>query len=106
MSDETEGRSGALSRRLLLQKTIASVGAAAIIGTQSKPASAAIKISKAAVAYQDHPQGDKHCGKCLQFQAPDGCKIVDGPVSPQGFCRIFIPARQAARPVQSAPTTG
>jgi hypothetical protein len=106
MSDETEGRSGTLSRRLLLQKTMASVGAVAIIVAQPKPTSAAIKISKAAVAYQDHPQDDKRCGKCLQFQVPDGCKMVDGPVSPQGFCRIFMPARQAARPMQTAPTTG
>lgn len=106
MSDETEGRSGALSRRLLLQKTMASLGAAAMIATQTKSASAAIKISKAAVAYQDHPQGDKRCGKCLQFQAPDTCKMVDGPVSPQGFCRIFMPVRQAARPVQARLPTG
>jgi hypothetical protein len=61
-----ECRNGALSRRLLLQKTMASVGAAAIIARQTKPASASIKISKTALAYQDHPQGDKRCGKCLQ----------------------------------------
>ncbi len=99
MSNETEGGNAALSRRLLLQKAIGTVSAAAIIAVQTKPAAATIKISKTAVAYQDHPEGDKRCGKCLQFQAPDSCKMVDGPVSAQGFCRIFMPVRQSARPI-------
>jgi hypothetical protein len=62
--------------------------------TQAQKALGTIKISKAAVAYQDHPQGDKQCGKCLQFVAPNSCKIVDGVVSSQGFCRIFTPLKQ------------
>jgi hypothetical protein len=48
-----------------------------------------------AVAYQDHPDGDKRCEKCAQFQAPDGCKMVEGAISPQGSCRIFMPLRQS-----------
>src|SRR5580693_1038158 len=50
---------------------------------------AAIKISQKAVAYQDHPEGDKRCEKCAQFQPPNGCKMVDGTINPQGYCRIF-----------------
>jgi hypothetical protein len=42
------------------------------------------------VNYQDHPDGDKRCDKCTQFQPPDACKVVDGSISPQGSCRIFI----------------
>lgn len=99
MSNETEGCSAALSRRWLLQKAMGKAAAVAAIVAQAKPASATIKISKAAVAYQDHPEGDKRCGKCLQFQPPDSCKMVDGPVSAQGFCRIFMPIRQTARPI-------
>jgi hypothetical protein len=106
MSRETKNACGVLSRRLLLQKTIAAVSVTAIIARQSKPASASIKISKTAVAYQDHPEGDKRCSKCLQYQAPDSCKMVDGPISPQGFCRIFMPIRQAAVRVPAAQMTG
>ncbi len=105
MSNETEGRACAVSRRLLLQSAAGTIGTA-VMALRTKPASAAPKISKAAVAYQDHPQDDKRCGKCLQFQAPDNCKLVDGPVSPEGFCRIFTPARQAARPMQAARPIG
>lgn len=107
MANEAEEYRGALSRRGLLQRTVGAAGAAAamVVG-HTQPAAAAIKISKTAVAYQDHPQGDKRCGKCMQFQAPDGCKLVDGPVSPQGFCRIFSPLRQAARPMDAASAAG
>jgi hypothetical protein len=59
------------------------------------PAIAAQKISKNAVAYQDHPDGDKQCAKCAQFQPPDACKMVEGPISPQGSCRIFVTLRQS-----------
>jgi hypothetical protein len=79
---------------------------AATTAARTEPAFAGPKISKAAVAYQDHPQDDKRCGKCLQFQAPDNCKLVAGPVSPEGFCRIFTPSPQAARPVKGAPLIG
>ena len=44
---------------------------------------------------QDHPEGDKRCEKCAQFQAPNGCKMVDGTINPQGYCRIFAPIRQS-----------
>lgn len=105
MSSETAKRGRAWTRRQLLQRMAATAGAVAAIAVQSISAPAAIKISKTAVAYQDHPQGDKRCGKCLQFQAPDGCKMVDGSISPQGFCRIFTPQPQAARSA-AAPLTG
>lgn len=106
MSHETEGHGGGLSRRLLLRRSVETLGASAAIAVYAKPASATIKISQTAVAYQDHPQGDKRCVKCLQFQPPSSCKMVDGPISPQGFCRIFMPLRQAARPVPTAPIIG
>jgi hypothetical protein len=83
------------SRRMLLQRTLGAITAATAVGASLRPASATIKISKAAVGYQDHPDGDKRCGKCVQFVAPDTCKMVDGPISPQGYCRIFAPLRQA-----------
>jgi hypothetical protein len=106
MSRGTEGRNGLWSRRLLLQMTMGSAGTAVVIAARPDPASAAPKISQAAVAYQDHPQDDKRCGKCLQFQAPDSCKMVDGAISPQGFCRIFVPIRQAGRPMSDVRATG
>ncbi len=106
MPNQTEGCGGALSRRLLLQGTVGALSAVAAAVAQTERASAVIKISQAAVAYQDHPEGDKHCAKCMQFLPPAGCKMVAGPISPQGFCRIFAPIRQAERPLRAAPAIG
>ena len=87
-------KSALLRRRTVLQIALGWVGTTTILAAPPNTANAAPKISKAAVAYQDHPDGDKRCDKCVQFQAPDACKLVDGPVSPQGSCRIFTPQRQ------------
>lgn len=87
-------KSAPLCRRALLQSALSAAGAAAILCGEPDSATAVIKISKTAVAYQDHPDGDKRCDKCVQFQPPDACKMVEGPISPQGSCRIFMPARQ------------
>jgi hypothetical protein len=87
MSGEPEHGSVQLSRRSLL---CSAVGATGVLAATLNPAFAQPKISKVAVNYQDHPDGDKRCDKCIQFQPPDACKIVDGSISPQGSCRIFI----------------
>ena len=89
-------QSGVLSRRALLQHAMGVAGATAILCREPHRAGAAIKISKAAVAYQDQPDGDKECAKCAQFQPPAACKLVDGPISPQGYCRLFAPIRRTA----------
>ena len=98
MSEEVRLCVSIYSRRMLLQRALGAITAATAVGVSLEPACGAIKISQGAVGYQDHPDGDKRCGKCLQFMAPDSCKMVDGPISPQGYCRIFAPLRQAAKP--------
>lgn len=83
-------KSALLHRRAVLQFAVGAVGTVTISYASPNAAIAAPKISKAAVSYQDHPDGDKRCDKCAQFQAPDTCKMVEGPISPQGSCRIFM----------------
>ena len=88
MPDGPSRRSMRIFRRSLFQGA-----AAGILAAACHPASAQPKISKIAVNYQDHPDGNKRCDKCIQFQPPDACKVVEGTISPQGSCRIFIPVR-------------
>jgi hypothetical protein len=83
-----------LCRRTFLQYA-AGAASGVTISVALTTASAAPKVSKQAVAYQDHPDGDKRCESCAQFQPPDACKMVDGQISPQGSCRIFIPIRKS-----------
>ena len=88
MPDGPSRRSMRIFRRSLFQGA-----AAGILAAATHPAPAQPKISKIAVNYQDHPDGNKRCDKCIQFQPPDACKVVEGTISPQGSCRIFIPIR-------------
>ena len=78
-----------VSRRSLLKGVVMFAGASltAVLGTGT--ARAQQKATKEAMKYQDKPNGDKQCGNCLQFTAPNSCKIVEGTVSPQGYCMAW-----------------
>ena len=77
-----------LSRRRLLT-TGAAVALAGVLAAER--ARAAGKVPKAQADYKDAPRGAVRCDRCVQFQPPSGCKIVDGPVSPAGSCDFFAP---------------
>lgn len=49
------------------------------------------KMSQAQARYQDQPSGDQQCSNCTNFIAEDNtCKSVQGQVSPQGWCTLWI----------------
>jgi hypothetical protein len=106
MPGESKDGSATCSRRSLLVAAVAAVSAAAAAASDPAAAAAAMKISEAAVAYQDQPDGDKQCSKCMQFLAPSSCKMVDGTISPHGYCRIFTPRQSAAAPWGALPRAG
>ncbi len=76
-----------ISRRTLLASA-AAAGAVPLLALGSSPAWA--KMSQASVAYQDSPKGDRTCAGCGLFQAPSTCKTVEGAISPNGWCKIWV----------------
>jgi hypothetical protein len=80
-----------VSRRSFLSSAALLAGAAA---TQAlivaKEAKAQQKVPQASVKYQDKPNGDQRCDTCLQFVPPNSCKVVDGTISPNGWCAIWV----------------
>lgn len=76
------------SRRALLQ---AGLGAVAVTAGLATSARAQQKIAKNLVMYQDHPKDGQMCSICVNFVAPNQCKIVEGDVSPNGWCGAFAP---------------
>jgi hypothetical protein len=85
--ESTEMKDGFRSKRRLLL----GVGLAAATGAISVRAVAQSKVSKANAKYQDKPNGDQRCDGCVQFAAPDGCKVVEGRISPSGWCMLYAP---------------
>ena len=54
-----------------------------------RAAAAADKMTKARAEYQDTPNGIYSCGTCTLFEAPNACKVVEGEVSKDGWCKAF-----------------
>ena len=79
-----------LSRRTLLHLALAG-GGVLVAATVPSIAVAGSKIAKKAVKYQDTPKGAARCDNCRQWQAPAACKLVDGVISPSGWCSIYAP---------------
>jgi hypothetical protein len=88
-------RSPGCSRRLLLQ---GAGGLIASLGIYAKRSAAQPQVSKLVVAYQDHPEGGKRCDRCLHFLPPAACKVVQGSISAEGYCRLFAVRQQAGAP--------
>ena len=88
--DETTTRRVGLIRGT---RFVIGIAAAASIGW-SATANAA-KADKRDFSYQDRPKDGKSCATCRLFTAaPSGkgnCAIVDGDVSPNGWCLAYSP---------------
>jgi hypothetical protein len=82
-----------ISRRKIIKLMTGGI-AASLIATRSNYAQAN-KVSKEAMQYRDKPNGKQSCSNCLQFipgkasEANGECKVVEGSISPQGWCNAY-----------------
>lgn len=54
------------------------------------PASAPIKVAQTTVQYQAQPKDGQKCADCLHFVAESNtCKLVEGQISPEGWCTLW-----------------
>ena len=95
------------SRRRAL-KGAASIGGAVVLATalesaaQQKPKAGLKKRSKEAVGYRDEPLEGRSCAKCVLYVGHGECVIVEGEVSPNGWCVQWTPATMGR---QTRPST-
>jgi hypothetical protein len=82
--NETRRKPG-VSRRTVL---FAAAGAAPLIALTGGEAQA--KLAMTAVKYQPDPKDGKQCDGCNFFVAPNSCKMVDGDISPTGWCTLWV----------------
>jgi len=87
--DKTSGlQSMALSRRTIVTRSVAgATGAAVLLGLATEVSA---KMAQKAVEYQDTPKGDQQCSNCSLFQEPNSCTLVDGEISPAGWCKFWV----------------
>lgn len=80
------------SRREVLQVGLGSLSLASLVSCLFRgTAYAQQKVSKQMVQYQDSPKAGHQCSSCSNFIAPGSCKVVDGKISPRGWCSIWTP---------------
>ncbi len=79
-----------VTRRGFLHNSVALVGGIGLASVAATEASA--KIKPTLVGYQDSPKDGHDCKGCKLFEPPNGCKSVDGVISPDGWCKLWIKA--------------
>lgn len=58
--------------------------------TDSAVPAATVKATQVSVQYQTQPKGEQKCGSCVNFIAESNtCKLVDGEISPEGWCLLW-----------------
>lgn len=76
------------TRRRLLQITASTVPASLLLGFGGA-ARAQQKTPQKVVKYQDKPKEGQKCSDCTFFTEPDSCRVVEGTISPEGWCTLF-----------------
>jgi len=90
MTDQPDATKDGVCRRSLLKSMPMIAGA--IISATVIPESvfAQTKVSHEASKYQDQPKNGQQCSTCVPFEPPSACKIVESPISPNGWCQLYI----------------
>jgi hypothetical protein len=79
-----------ISRRTALTGPALALGAAVAVNVVSQTA-AQEKISQPDAKYQTTPKGGQRCDACINFEPSNACKLVQGDISPNGWCQLFFP---------------
>ena len=75
------------SRRKVMRAVARGVTAGLLLRISQTDASE--KMTRQQAEYQDTPNGLYSCGMCTLFEQPKSCKVVDGEVSKDGWCKAF-----------------
>jgi hypothetical protein len=78
-----------LSRRSMLRGVILLAGGSLAAGVIRVQPAYAQKMTKEATKYQDTPKDGLKCKDCVYFQSPAACGLVEGKISPDGWCSLY-----------------
>ena len=75
------------SRRKVIHAVVTAIPAALLFPISR--IEAAEKMTRQQAEYQDGPDGIYSCGMCTLFEKPNACKVVEGDISIDGWCKAF-----------------
>ena len=77
-----------LTRRKIIGAAVGGISAGLMF--RNSRAEASDKMTRQQAEYQDSPSGLYSCGMCTQFEPPKSCKVVNGEISTDGWCKAFV----------------
>jgi hypothetical protein len=90
MTDQPAATRNGVCRRSLL-KGVPMIAGAMITATAIPDSLfAQTKLTHEASKYQDQPKDGQQCSNCVQFEPPSSCKTVESPISPNGWCQVYV----------------
>jgi anaerobic selenocysteine-containing dehydrogenase len=91
MSDQKKSSGRSVSRRDFLNMAAIGSGALVAVGLNDRASAAPKKFSQQQAHYQPVPKSGQRCQSCALWQSPTSCQVVDGQVSPAGWCILYQP---------------
>lgn len=90
MTDQAGHPKGGVCRRSLIKSVPMIAGAILTSGAvPDRLFAQTTKLAHDAVKYQEQPKDGQKCSTCIQFEPPAGCKTVESPISPEGWCALY-----------------
>ena len=77
------------NRKLSRRSMLLLAGGTLAAGVAGMKPAYAQKSPKADMKYQDTPKDGQKCDECQYWQKPGSCALVEGPISPNGWCIIY-----------------
>jgi hypothetical protein len=84
---QIDNKQASTSRRTIMRAFAGGVSAGLLL--RLRQAKASDKMTRQQAEYQDTPNGIYSCGMCTLFERPNACKVVEGEISKDGWCKAF-----------------
>lgn len=91
MSELDRANGTRVSRRQFLNITAAGSTALLAASLATRASAAPKKFTQQQAKYQPVPKNGQRCQTCALWQSPSACQVVEGQVSPAGWCMLFQP---------------
>jgi hypothetical protein len=91
MSNEQKSGFRPVSRRDFLNVAAVGGGALVAVGLTGRATASPKKFSQQQAHYQPIPKSGQRCQVCALWQSPTSCQVVEGQVSPAGWCMLYQP---------------
>jgi hypothetical protein len=86
-----DGRDHVSRRQFIRTAAIAGGGIFVAVGLADSASASPKKFTQAQAHYQPVPKNGQRCQNCALFQPPNACQVVEGTVSPAGWCILYQP---------------